>query len=152
MRILFFLLLVFSPLAQAELKELGVLDFQSQHEETVTLNEKTQWVLFVVDMEGANFVKAALEKLKISNPADLGGLYVSDISKMPSLVTSMFALPKMKKYPFKMALDHSGDSTSTWPRSEKKVTLLRLSSLKVEKVETLDGAEAVEKFLLSLKK
>lgn len=70
---------------------------------------------------------------------------VSDISGMPSLITKMFALPKMKKYHFKMALDKSGELTKSWPRQTGKATVLQIDNSKVINVDYIATYEQIQK-------
>jgi len=59
--------------------------------------------------------------------------YISDISSMPSLITSMFALPKMKKYPFSVMLinDDFGKQFNT---QEGKITVYTLKKNKIVEI------------------
>ncbi len=60
--------------------------------------------------------------------------YISDISSMPSFIISMFALPKLKKYPFSVMLinDNFGKQFN---RLEGKVTVFKIKELKIQKIE-----------------
>lgn len=109
------------------------LKFESQFSENMQVSESTQWILFAADKASGKLVTDHLLESKY-NIDESGMVYVSDISKMPSLITRMIALPKMKKYPFKMALDKEGVVTATWPRQEGKVTLIELDHLKVKNI------------------
>jgi len=66
--------------------------------------------------------------------------YISDISAMPSLITSMFALPKMKKYPFSVLLIHD-DFGKQFNQKDGKVTLFRLNKGKITSIEFLKPSE-----------
>ena len=63
---------------------------------------------------------------------------------MPGFVTKMFALPKMKKYPFKLALDYEGHITKDWPKKMAHVTFIKLSSLKIVEVKFLKNDTEIE--------
>jgi len=52
--------------------------------------------------------------------------YVSDITPMPSLIASLFAIPKMKKYPYKILLARDPEFAKTYPRAEGKIALFVL--------------------------
>ncbi len=60
--------------------------------------------------------------------------YISDISSMPSFITSMFALPKMKQYPFSVMLIRDG-SGKGYEREKGKATLYRLKGGRVTAVD-----------------
>jgi len=63
--------------------------------------------------------------------------YISDISTMPSFITSMFALPKMKKYPFSVMLIHD-DFGKQFDRQEGKMTVYHLKNKKITALEFVD--------------
>ena len=63
--------------------------------------------------------------------------YISDISTMPSFITSMFAMPKMKKYPFSVMLINN-DFGKQFDRQKGKVTVYRLKNKKIIAVEFID--------------
>jgi len=65
-------------------------------------------------------------------------LYISDISSMPSMITSWFALPKMKKFGFKVALIYEDDVADIIPREEDKVTVINLEYNKIMKIQFVD--------------
>lgn len=56
-------------------------------------------------------------------------VFISDIHEMPSFVTSLFALPKMKKYNYKMMLLY--EENLLFPKKEKSLTVIRLKNNKV---------------------
>jgi hypothetical protein len=60
--------------------------------------------------------------------------YISDISKMPSFITSMFALPKMKKYPFSVMLIEN-DLGSSFAKKEEKITVYILEKQKIASIQ-----------------
>ncbi|MFT7824244.1 MAG: hypothetical protein ABXS92_05725 [Sulfurimonas sp.] len=60
--------------------------------------------------------------------------YISDISAMPSLITSMFAIPKMEKFPFSIMLIHD-DLGKNFSRKEGKITIYRIKDRKINAIE-----------------
>ena len=60
--------------------------------------------------------------------------YISDISSMPSLITSMFAMPKMKKYPFSVMLIND-DFGGQFDRQEGKITVYKLKKQKITDIQ-----------------
>ena len=63
--------------------------------------------------------------------------YLSDISTMPSFITSMFALPKMKEYPFSVMLIRD-DLGKELDKEEGKVTVYRLRNRKITAIGFVD--------------
>ena len=52
--------------------------------------------------------------------------YVADITPMPSLIASMFAIPKMKKYPYKILLARDPEFAKTYPHADGKIAVFIL--------------------------
>lgn len=61
-------------------------------------------------------------------------MYISDISSMPSLITSWVAIPKMKKFTFKISLIYDEKEALSISRKEKKVTVVTLKNNRIEKI------------------
>jgi len=61
-------------------------------------------------------------------------MYISDISSMPSFITSWIAIPKMKKFTFKISLIYDEKEAESISRQEGKVTVVRLKDNRIEKI------------------
>lgn len=61
-------------------------------------------------------------------------MYISDISSMPSFITSWVAIPKMKKFNFKISLIYDEKEATSISRKEGKVTVVRLKDNRIQKV------------------
>lgn len=130
--------------------EIGVLTpqvFEDQHGQPISLSVTTQWLIFSHNKAGGSWVKQALNDLDITDIEVRGGLYVADTSAMPGIITKLFALPKMKNYDFRIALDNTGELTSDWPKSPDTVTLLRLDGLQITEQLQAMRLEQVKAFL-----
>jgi hypothetical protein len=121
---------------------LAPLTLDDQHDVPLTIGPQTRIVLFTRDMDAGDLVKEALaEHATLLDGAQ--AVYVSDISGMPSLIARLFAVPAMRKRPYRMLLDRDGTATAEIPSAKGKVTVLRLADLRVESIEYLDSAAAV---------
>ncbi|MDY0137602.1 MAG: hypothetical protein RBS36_10580 [Thiomicrospira sp.] len=144
LKILALSVLVFSS---AQAQTLETQTFEDQFGEQISLTEHTQWLVFAFDKVGGEWVKTAFEEANVTDLAAKNALYVSDISAMPGFVTRMFALPKMRDYAFKVALDYEGAQTANWPRAEGTVTLMRLDNLNLVDVKQANSPEQIKAFL-----
>jgi len=110
---------------------------EDQFEKSMEIKSSDKLVIMAfekdVSIEISTFLKAqpkdfmAKEHLK----------YISDISTMPSFITSMFALPKMKKYPFSVMLIED-DFGKQFNKKDEKVTLYKLKNRKITAIEFVD--------------
>jgi len=113
-----------------------------QHDQQGSVGPDTRCVVFSRDMGGKQIVQEALA----NDPAPLaaaGAVVVSDISAMPSVITHLFALPAMRKRPYRMLLDRQGKQTADIPSMSGQVTVLHLRALTVERVEYVGSPEAL---------
>lgn len=146
-----FLFSLFSCVAFAENLNLSKVHLVDQHEVKSHVDESTHWILFTADMDGYKMVKETLEALGVEDIKAKGGYFVADISKMPKMISKMFAIPAMKKFKFKIQLDGDGELTKDWPREERKLTVMKLKAGEVTEVTYLKDKAALEEFWKSLK-
>ncbi len=104
--------------------------FEKQHQ----VNEKDKLLILTFEKDIAEKVKQYLEVQSTDFLKNKQAKYISDISKMPSLVTSWIAIPKMKKYPFSIMLiyDEYGKNFS---QKNGKITVYRINKNKIISVE-----------------
>lgn len=145
----YFLLLALLFSVSAFSESLKPVEFPDQFDTKSKIDESVQWLIFSQDKDVSDKINQALNELKITDVASLKGQYVADISKMPGLVTTMFAIPKMKTYSFKLLLDKEGEATKNWPRQSGKASLLKLKNLEVTEVRHSDSVEEIKKFVQS---
>lgn len=117
-----------------------------QHDVAGSIGPDTQVVLFTRDMDGGDVAKAALAE-HAALLASAHAVYVADISGMPSLVARLFAVPAMRKRPYRILLDRDGAPTADIPSHAGAVTLIRLRGGVVESIVYLDTAAAVQNAL-----
>jgi len=140
------LVLLCAGLAAAEPLAVGMrvpeLALVDQHDVPGALNVDTRCVVFSRDMPAANIVKESFAD-DSSLLAAANAVVVSDISTMPSVITKLFALPAMRKRPYRMLLDREGKLTADFPSQQGKVTVLHLKALTIERVEYVESSDAL---------
>ena len=117
------------------------LTLADQHDVDGAVSADTRSVVFSRDMQAAKVVRDALG----DHPAPLldaaRAVIIADISRMPSLITKLFALPAMRKRPFRMLLDRDGKVTADFPSARGKVTVFDLRAFTIERVEYVESAD-----------
>lgn len=109
--------------------------FNDQHDQATKLDATVSMIVFAPDREAGELAQPVMNALKSEGMRSRGIKYIADISAMPSLVTRMFALPKMRDYPYPVLLGREAGDTAFLPRQAGRVTLLRLGDGVVEAVE-----------------
>lgn len=148
--ILFSILVLFSASSFASDVNFKI-EMKDQHEKAQVIPENTQVLLFASEMEGYKMARDAFEKLKISDLNAINLSFVADISKMPALISKMFAMPKMRKLPYSILLDKDGTLTKAWPRQEKQLAWLKVADNQVVETQWFSKTEELEEALRTLK-
>lgn len=107
---------------------------RDQHDGAYTFTNGTAYLLIALDMDSA---KAANQKLAAEGSGFLekhGAVYVMDIHPMPD-IGKFFALRKMRKYPQRIILIETANTTDWVPTKAKHVTVLKLTKEgRIEKI------------------
>jgi len=123
------------------------LTYTNQHDEPSPLPEDTTKVLFVADMEASKLVVPILELGGDNYLTSKKAAFISDIHRMPAIITKFVALPKMRSYPFTMRLIREEKLSDPFPREKGKVTLLQIDSQAVSQIEFAATEKEVKTFL-----
>jgi hypothetical protein len=147
------LLVLATPVTAAEPFTVGArlepLVMADQHGAEIRVGEDTRILLFARDMAGGDLVEEALGDDGAAVLGAASAVFVSDISRMPGIITRIFALPAMRRRPYRMALDFEGDATASFPHREDHVTVVRLSTMKVDGIEFVASAAEVRTKLVA---
>jgi hypothetical protein len=121
-------------------------NYKDQFKTAHTLHSDTKTVIIAFTRDGGNVVKDTLIPKGKGFLESKKAIYIADISGMPSLISSFFAIPKMKKYPFNILLEQENSLQDVYPYSEEKVTVIKLDNKKVVSIEYITtSAELLEK-------
>ena len=118
------------------------LSLADQHDVAAPIGADTRVVIFTRDMDAGDVAKEALAE-HAALLAAAHAVYVADISRMPSLVAKLFALPAMRKRPYRMLLDRDGTATASFPSREGEVTLLWVRDGTIERIDYVASADAL---------
>ena len=96
------------------------------HEQTHTLAKETRFVIITSEKDISGKVSDWLK----AQPADYLGKHktevISDITPMPAIITSLFAKPKMKKYPYRLLLADDKKFAEIYPAKKAHIALFAL--------------------------
>ena len=123
------------------------LSAEDQHGAPHRVDASVRVVLFSRDMQGGDVLKSALAEADPDLLDRAGAVYVADISRMPRLVTRLFALPGMRRRPYRMLLDRDGSLTRDFPDMEGKATLMHLDALRITDIEYVESPELLRRSL-----
>jgi len=110
------------------------LSFENQHEEQLLIDNDTKKVIIAFSKESGAIVKDFLDQ----NDGYLqqnSAIYLVDVSRVPSLVMSMFMMPSFRKYDFEMGLIKDKIFADSLPRQGSNLTIIELDNLEVTSID-----------------
>ncbi len=119
-----------------------------QYEKAVTLASPPLTVLlFTTERKPGDWAQAVIDQ-HFQARAKSGQLaLVFDVSRMPSLVTSMFAMPSFRGRPFPIIVAREAPPVAFLPRKEGSVTVIRLEAGKVLAIDYANDEPSLEQLL-----
>ena len=86
-----------------------------QHDQAYTLDNQLQVLLVAQSMDAAKLVDAALQDKSKGYLEQRHTVFLADISRMPKVIATLFALPKMRDYNYRILLDRDARITPRYP-------------------------------------
>ncbi len=109
------------------------LVIKDQHEKNVIISADTKEIIVAFTQAQGTAIKAFLE----ANPnylAEHHAVYLMDATAVPSMVMSIFMMPKFKKYPYSIGLLEKEKDVAVFPKKEERMTVLSLDKFKITNV------------------
>ncbi|MGD9833047.1 MAG: hypothetical protein AB7U92_09885 [Piscinibacter sp.] len=120
---------------------------EDQHGKAVALPAQARWLLFAPDKAAADLAQQWIRSRGPGALEALGAVYLADISGMPSLVTKLIALPRLRELPFPVVLARDASLTADWPRRAGQLTLVALDGGRVLRIEHAATAPQISQHL-----
>jgi hypothetical protein len=98
-----------------------------QFDKTHTVNADTKTIIVSFEKETSADINEFLNTKEAGFLEKNKAVFIADISGMPSIITSLFALPKMKKYKYNVLLIYD-EEDKRFLRQEKRTTVYRLEN------------------------
>lgn len=123
------------------------INYTNQWEEPSPIPVETTRVLFISDMDASKIIHPILEKEGKGYLESKQAVLVSDIHRMPSLISKFVALPKMKSYPYTLRLVREEKIADPFPRTKGSLTLIQLREGKISKIQISNLESEIRNFL-----
>jgi hypothetical protein len=113
---------------------LPVIALPDQHDRVEALPADTRVLVFAADKVASDLVNGFLKAQPDDFMARRQAAYLADISSMPSLITRMFALPRMRDRPYRIRLAYEADDAAFLPRRTGNASVIYLDGGRVTDV------------------
>jgi len=126
---------------------LPALALKDQHDRPLGVTRDTRIVFLAAEMSASRLMAKALEALPATALQDRQAVYIADISDMPHPISSIVALPRMRKLPYPVAVvQHAGD-VAQLPRKPGAVTVLTTEGGAIRAIAFAQTPEAIGQYL-----
>jgi hypothetical protein len=140
-------LLLAAPVTRADTwavdSTVPALELPDQHGESRTLDASLRAIVFSRDMGAGQIVKDAIEKAGPTLFERNNSVYVVDLAGMSGFVRRWFALPGLRRRPYRILVDEDGAKTADIPSVEGRPTVLVLDDRRVALVQQPNDADAL---------
>lgn len=118
-----------------------------QFDQPYSLDDDLRILLVARSMDGAKLVDAALAGQPKGYLEARRALFVADISGMPSLIGTLFAIPAMREYSYRVLLDREAQVVPQYAAPEQGVLWLQLEGGVLRERRSFDDAAALRQAL-----
>ena len=131
----------------AEGSVLRPIELVDQFDEHVVITDFSKIAIVVFDREASDVVNTFLQTQSPEYLAKHGAFLIADISEMPGFVAQAFALPKMRKYPYRVLLIKDEEQGMLFPGEEHKITIMYINHNKIKKISYITTANELKAIL-----
>lgn len=149
-KFLLFISLSFVALSANTLKvnsSISLLDnysYETPHARPMKVPHETKLVLIAFEKDTGATVNDFLSTKNKYYLQKNKTIFIADIHRMPSMVTKMFALPKMKKYKHLIYLHYGKKFENAIPSKDDKITVLRVVNRKITSISYISSAKELQ--------
>ena len=121
-----------------------------QFDQPYSLNDELQVLLVARSMAGAKLLAAALDQQPKGYLEARKAVFLADISRMPSVIATAFAVPAMRDYNYRVMLDRDARIAPRYPVENDAVLWLQLQQGRMQAQQTFTQASALRDALEAL--
>lgn len=108
-------------------QNIGSFSLVNQFDEKQTVDSNIQTIIVSAEKDTSADVNEFLKEKDKNFLKDNNAVFIANISGMPSIITKLFALPKMKKYNYSVLLIYD-EEDKRFINQEGKLTLYKLEN------------------------
>ena len=146
-RLIALTLMLVASIASAEPYAVGSTlprtELPDQHGAVRVIDDSVRAVVFSRDMDAGKLVRAAFEKAGPDLLDRNGAVYVVNVTGMPAVIRSLFAMPALRRRPYRVLVDEEGVKTADFPGGATYPTVMVLDRLKVTSLYYPTNADAL---------
>ena len=106
--------------------------------------KKSQLIIVAFEKDTGKLVNKYLNTKEQFYLVKRHGIYIADINKMPSIITNMFALPKLRKYKHLIYLHFDEEFQTIVPHHEEEITIIRVDNQKITDISFVKTTQELQ--------
>lgn len=118
-----------------------------QYDQALSLDDQVEILLVARGMDAAKLLDRALLERPEGYLQARHAVFVADTQRMPRVIASLFAVPAMRAYSYRVMLDRDGRVASRYPGAEDKVLWLQLRAGRLVEQREYASAKALREAL-----
>ena len=126
------------------LNQLNNFKYETPQGRQMKIPKSTELVVIAFEKDSGALVNEFLDTQDPFYMPKRRAVFIADINKMPTIITNMFALPKLQKYKHLIYLHYEDKFQNSIPHKEEQITLLRIKDAKVESIGYVSTKEELK--------
>jgi len=123
---------------------LNKFEYESPQAKKMLIPDDTRTIIVSFEKDTGKLVNEYLDAKYPPYLSRVRAVFIADISKMPSLITRFFALPKLKKYKHTIYLHYKDEFAKYVPSKDEKVTIIKLKDKIVQDISFISTKEELK--------
>ena len=113
------------------LSSLNKFEYENPQGEKLTIPLNVKTIIISYKKETGKLINKYLISKHPTYLDELNAVFIADINKMPSVITTLFALPKLRKYKHTIYLHYADKFAEYIPAKDEKITVIKIENQKV---------------------
>jgi hypothetical protein len=123
--------------------------FKDQFDQEYTINKTTTTLLFAFSKDNGHIIKEFMQDKPTNYLVQKGIIFIADISAMPSIIASWFAIPDMKKSKYPVLLIRDDAISDQFKTKDKKDSFMvvELDNKQIKNIKYIKGKDSIIKWI-----
>lgn len=126
------------------LAKLNEFKYVTPHGDEIKIPKDVKLIIVSFEKDTGALVNEYLSTQKPDYLQKHGTVFIADINKMPTVITNMFALPKLRKYKHPIYLTYDEKFEHSVLSKEEKVTLLHIEDSVIKNISFIATKEELK--------
>ena len=126
------------------INSLDRFSYESPHGKKLKIPHTIKTVVVSYEKDTGRLVNNYLNNKYPPYLAKMNAIFIADIHEMPSIITKLFALPKMRKYKHTIYLNNKENFSKFLPPKDEKITIIKFENQKVKSIKYISTVKELK--------